>query len=132
MWIVLVLAGAMIGMFIPFFLVSPADWSVIWIDLILALLTLWLILDLLLCTRYTIDGTTLKIRCSIVRESCHIGSISEIKESRTWLSSPALSLDRIQIKYGKYGTIVISPLEKEKFIAELCAINPNIKVVYKN
>lgn len=35
------------------------------------------------------------------------------------LSSPALSLDRLRIEYGKRGVVLISPREKEAFVRAL-------------
>lgn len=42
--------------------------------------------------------------------------------------APALSLDRIQIRSGKYDLIAISPKDKFTFVEELMKINPDISV----
>jgi hypothetical protein len=57
-----------------------------------------------------------------------IQSIRKIYKTRNPLSSPAMSLDRIAIVYNKFDEVLISPKEREEFIAELLKINPNIEV----
>ncbi len=128
-WLIIMVIVVLISMYFPLFTASPAEWGVLWVDWVISILVTWFVLDTLFCTRYTIDGEKLKVRCSIIRKSCRIDAITEIRKTRTWLSSPAPSLDRIQIRYGKYDMMIISPLEKEKFIAHLCELNPRIKVV---
>ena len=48
-----------------------------------------------------------------------IESITSIKETRNPLSSPALSLDRLQISYGNNQTIMVSPKQKHEFLVAL-------------
>lgn len=43
------------------------------------------------------------------------------------MSSPAPSLDRIELTYGEFGLIIISPKDKIGFAQELIKINPKIK-----
>jgi hypothetical protein len=43
--------------------------------------------------------------------------------TRSPLSSPALSLDRIRIDYGKGKSVMISPLNKADFLLELQSRN---------
>jgi|SRR3569833_391764 len=86
------------------------------------------ILHLFATTYYTISGDTLRVKSGfIINTIIDIGSISKIKATRNMLSSPALSLDRLEIFYNKYDSIMVSPDDKDEFIAELKAINPHIK-----
>ncbi|RYV04223.1 hypothetical protein SOPP22_00315 [Shewanella sp. OPT22] len=48
-----------------------------------------------------------------------IESITSIKETRNPISSPALSLDRLIITYGKHQQIMISPKLKHEFLVAL-------------
>lgn len=48
----------------------------------------------------------------LVRQKIEIESIREIENTSTILSSPALSFDRIVIRYGIYDETVISPKDK--------------------
>jgi hypothetical protein len=43
------------------------------------------------------------------------------------LCSPALSLDRIEIFYNKFDSVIASPENKADFVAELKSINPAIE-----
>jgi hypothetical protein len=47
------------------------------------------------------------------------------------MSSPALSLDRIEIFYNKFDSVIISPKNKADFVAELKSINPAIEYLDK-
>ncbi|GIO21235.1 hypothetical protein J18TS1_43350 [Oceanobacillus oncorhynchi subsp. incaldanensis] len=57
-----------------------------------------------------------------------IENMELILQSKMPLIAPALSLDRIQIRSGKYDLIAISPKDKLAFVEELAKLNPNISV----
>jgi hypothetical protein len=57
-----------------------------------------------------------------------IRTIRKINKTRNPISSPALSLDRIEIIYNKFDSILISPKDKQAFVEELLKINPDIVV----
>lgn len=44
---------------------------------------------------------------------------------------PAISLDRIEIRCGKFNSVIISPKQKVEFINHLKSINPNIELKFK-
>ncbi|MDO9478112.1 MAG: PH domain-containing protein [Pseudohongiella sp.] len=48
-----------------------------------------------------------------------IKQITSITPTSSPLSSPALSLDRLRIDYGRGESIMISPKNKEQFIQDL-------------
>ncbi len=61
-----------------------------------------------------------------------IQSINMISSTNNPLSSPAASLDRLEIKYGNnHDYILISPINTEKFIQDLQTKNPNIQVKFQ-
>ena len=62
----------------------------------------------------------------IVNDKIEISKIRKIEKTNSILSSPALSLDRISIKFNKYDEVYISPKERQAFIDELLKINPEI------
>jgi Bacterial PH domain len=76
-------------------------------------------------TYYLIDGNTLIIRSSFITWRVPIAAIRSITPTRSALSSPALSLDRLRIDYGGKW-ILVSPEDKRRFIESLRAINPAI------
>jgi hypothetical protein len=84
---------------------------------------------LILATKYTItNDDKLHITCGILyNKKYDIHYITSVVKSNNLISSPAPSLDRIELKYGKYDLIVISPKSKITFIEELLKINPNIE-----
>jgi len=66
-----------------------------------------------------------------IKKSIPIKDITGIVESNNPLSSPAASLDRLEVYYGKYSSTVISPKEKMKFIEHLKRLSPSIQVELK-
>lgn len=81
-------------------------------------------------TRYIINENQLIVKSTwIVNERIDISKITKIEKSNSVLSSPALSLDRLRIRYNKYDEILISPKEKKEFTDELLKINPAIEII---
>ncbi|MGB6153743.1 MAG: PH domain-containing protein, partial [Pricia sp.] len=80
-------------------------------------------------TEYTIaDDGILKIKCGIFyNKNFEINKIKSVAKSNNLISSPAPSLDRIELTYGKFDTIIISPRDKIGFAEELIRINPDIE-----
>ncbi len=66
-----------------------------------------------------------------IKKSIRIKDITRIVESNNPLSSPAASLDRLEVYYGKYSSTVISPKDKMKFIEHLKRLSPSIQVELK-
>lgn len=93
-----------------------------------ALLILYgFILHMFFNTIYTIDNERLHITCGFFRyNSINIMEIKKISKSHNMISSPAASFDRIEISYGKFEEIIISPKHKLKFSEDLQKINPGI------
>lgn len=75
-----------------------------------------LTISVLVRTHYTVAGDTLRIVCGPFRWSVPISEISEVVDSRSPLSSPALSLDRLKISYGHNKHILISPDDRNGFL----------------
>lgn len=92
------------------------------------------VLPMLLNTKYTITGDgKLYVRCGwIVNIEMDIQSIRKIEDTRSVLSSPALSLDRIEIFYNKFDSVMVSPENKAEFVAELQRIKPSIEYKVSN
>lgn len=81
-------------------------------------------------TRYIIIENQLIVKSTwIVNERIDISKITKIEKSNSVLSSPALSLDRLSVRYDKYEEVLISPKEKKAFIDELLKANPNIEIL---
>jgi hypothetical protein len=65
----------------------------------------------------------------VVYERIDIFKITKIEKTNSILSSPALSLDRIRIRYNKYDEVLISPKVKKEFVDELLKVNPTIEII---
>ncbi len=122
------IAVVLIGSSIPMLLDQPVLWIGIAINAVVGLFIGYTFTNL----RYIIDGDTLSIRCGFLyKKSIPIHAIKRVEESRSPLSSPAASLDRLEIIYNKFDSILISPKEKQAFIDELVKENPDIVVLYR-
>lgn len=97
------------------------------IGIIIIALTSAFVIHVFVTTYYVVTSDHFLIVKSsfLINKKISIQDITSIKESNNILSSPALSFDRIEIKY-KDGSILVSPREKEKFIQELKARNATI------
>ena len=75
------------------------------------------------------DTRTLTIiQLSFFKKHINIDDITELKYSTSWLSAPASSLKRLEVKYGRRKSVLISPYCQDLFVEMLENINPNIKV----
>lgn len=96
------------------------------------LLVMIFVIHMFMTTNYTIDGGSLKIKCGFFfNETIDIKTIKKISETNNALSLPATSLDRIEINYGKFDSVIISPKLKKEFIDEIIAINSSVEVKFK-
>ena len=81
-----------------------------------------------LTTYYLIDGRVLKIKSGFLfNKTVAINSIKKIAETRSPFNASAISGNRIEIKYNKADSIIISPKDKSGFVSELKKINPDIE-----
>lgn len=80
-------------------------------------------------TKYIIYESTLQIKIWIFTlRKVDIKTIKRIRKSKSIISSPANSLDRIIITYNKYDDILISPKRREEFLVLLKSINSDIDI----
>lgn len=70
-------------------------------------------------TTYTVTDTRLVIRSGPFRWTIARDQIHSVHETRNPLSSPALSLDRLEIGYGDGRTVRVSPRDKAGFMHAL-------------
>ncbi|CAH0994930.1 hypothetical protein EMA8858_01045 [Emticicia aquatica] len=103
-----------------------------WIEIVILLLVIFFIIHLFVATYYIIEGNKLTIKCGFIfTQTIDILTIKKISETNNPLSSPATSLDRLEIAFGKYDSILISPKHKHEFISDITSINSDIEVLYK-
>lgn len=82
------------------------------------LLSVALPIWLMRSTTYTLDVDELLVRSGPFTWHVPLKEIREVRATRNPLSSPALSLDRLRIAYGRRA-IMISPDDKARFLEEL-------------
>ena len=94
----------------------------------LALIILFgLIVHMFFNTTYKIEKEKLHIKCGFFKyRPVNIREMKKVSTSSNVISSPAASFDRIEIIYGKFEELIISPKHKTKFVEDLQKINPKI------
>lgn len=95
------------------------------VSLVMILATI-LVASIWFGTWYIIDSGVLKVRCGPFCTKIKIEDIKSVKRSKDLLSAAALSLHRLEIRYGKTGFILVSPKEREDFIEALKRENRSI------
>lgn len=119
-WFYLVLvvtAAIVLAAMVP--VVATGHPAAIPVVIVCAVVAIGLPLWLLASTRYTVTGEALLVRCGPFGWRIPRSEISQIRPSRSILSSPALSLDRLEIRYGDGKSILVSPADKDGFAAAL-------------
>ncbi len=121
-FIVAVPIAVIMGVITPIFILNG-----VWFGLAVNLLVFLFILHMFLTTRYTISDDSLKIVSGFIyRNEIPIRTISRITPSNNPISSPAFSLDRLEIRYNGNDSVLVSPKEKEAFLRDLKEANPAI------
>jgi hypothetical protein len=84
-------------------------------------------------TSYTIhDINQLTVVCGILyKKTFNVNDIESLRPSSNVMSSPALSMKRLELKFKNKEILLISPAQKEKFTETLLSINPGIVVKNK-
>lgn len=74
---------------------------------------------LLATTRYKLYGDQLIVQSGPFKWRVPVTEITRVVPTSNPLSSPALSLDRLRIDYGRGASLMISPRDKDKFLRDL-------------
>jgi hypothetical protein len=103
-----------------------------WLGIFVILPIIAFVIHMLMTTYYVVEGTMLTIKCGFLYNfKIDISTVKKIKETNNALSSPAASLDRLEISYGKFDDVMISPKDKAGFMDHLIQINPSIEVEHR-
>lgn len=78
-------------------------------------LPLWMLLS----THYTLTQSHLLITCAFFHWKIPLADITQVSPSRSVISSPALSLNRLAVRYGRYNEVLISPRNPHEFLQAL-------------
>ncbi|HRP29219.1 MAG TPA: PH domain-containing protein [Burkholderiaceae bacterium] len=130
LWLVLVLGGAAVATLwvLQEALVRP-DAFTVGVALAVAVPGVVPAIWLLASTWYELADGHLLVRCGPFRTRIALDQIRSVKPSRSLASAPALSLDRLAIAYGRFGTVLISPRDKAGFIAALRQQAPGVQIL---
>ncbi|RQO34849.1 hypothetical protein DBR37_10775 [Herminiimonas sp. KBW02] len=119
-WLFVVLAfAALVALYSAGQTMAAGTTSAILVALLVAVVGVGLPLWLLLSTRYTLQTSHLLVQSGPFKWLVPLADIKSITPSNNPLSSPALSLDRLRIDYGKGRMLLISPRDKEQFLSDI-------------
>jgi hypothetical protein len=117
--VILVLAGVGVYMTVNGILVG---------EIAIALIGLFIVYTYVYTSYVVTDDNKLKIRSGFLyNQEIYIKSIKKVRPTKNHRASPALSSDRLEISYNRYGRVVVSPNNKTEFIRELKVVNPRIR-----
>jgi membrane protein YdbS with pleckstrin-like domain len=116
-WLVLVLAiAAIVAVATAAVAIRHASGMSILVFVAIVALGAALPIWILVSTVYVVESGTLRIRSGPFAWRIPISSITSIKPTRSPLSSPAPSLDRLRVEYGAGKSIMISPADQQAFL----------------
>lgn len=78
-------------------------------------------------TVYVVNDSKLRVWVGVIPYGKkEIGQIKSVHRTSSLISSPALSIDRLAITFVNGDRLIISPKDREEFVASLLAVNPQI------
>lgn len=78
-------------------------------------------------TVYVVNDSKLRVWVGVIPYgNKEIGQIKSVHRTSSLISSPALSIDRLAITFVNGDRLIISPKDREEFVAALLAVNPQI------
>ena len=80
-----------------------------------------------LTTDYRVEGNELMIRSGPFRWRVDLKSVGRLRATRSPLSAPALSFNRIEVEYGQ-SSILVSPADRRGFIRAILTRAPNVSL----
>lgn len=119
-WLVAILAVAIVAsLFAALKVHSAGSLSASAVAAFIAIIGAGLPLWLLLSTRYTLGNGQLVVQSGPFKWRIPVADITGVTPSNSPRSSPALSLDRVRIDYGRGSSLMISPCSKDEFIRDI-------------
>ena len=119
-WLVFLIVGAPI--LALDFLLDGSGISDTGVNLITALtvvLVLCLLAWLYFTTSYTITAESLFVKSGPFTRVVSLREITSIEPTHSAATAPALSLDRLLIRYGSDSELIVSPADKQSFVAAI-------------
>jgi len=124
-WLALVIAGSVGGMWLSLaqriWTGRPTDMLDVVVPVLISAFVVWICRT----TYYVVTPDTLIVRCGPLRRTVPLGSVQRLRATHNPLSSPALSLDRIEVTYGS-RRVLISPRDKRAFVNAIAERAPAV------
>ncbi|WP_169739282.1 PH domain-containing protein [Dyadobacter crusticola] len=112
-------------MIISILVISKGSWAGFVVVAVIAAFFLHLFFN----TYYQIKGDQIRIRSGFLMDkTIPVKSITKISETKSLLSAPALSQNRLELRYNRFDRLIISPKDRTAFIADLLRISEHIDV----
>lgn len=113
-----------IGIFILLLLQDPWFIGLLLLPLIIFMVSIYF------RTHYRIHSVNgLTVTCGLLyKKTFDIQELQSLRPTSNPLSSPALSLKRLELRFRNKETVMISPVKQEEFIELLKSINPEIEL----
>lgn len=98
---------------------------------------LWLLLGLLIIaffiwlwfgTGYKIENDIIKIEHGPIKDTVKIRDIKKISKKKNFIAAASLAIDRLELQYGRYGSVFVSPKKEYEFIRLLLNKSPEIQM----
>ena len=96
---------------------APQGNRLLWIPVGVLFLAAVIVCWTFLATYYELQGDQLVAHCGPFSWRVPLAEVTDIHESSSVRSGPALSMDRLEIAYGDGKVLVISPADKAGFVA---------------
>jgi membrane protein YdbS with pleckstrin-like domain len=130
-WLTFIIWGAMLfamGSGIYELIFEESDLIDFVFVLVLAVILPLFLLWTWLTTYYVLDESNLVIKYGPFKKIIPLNTIKSVKKTMNPLSSPALSLKRLEIIYGQYNMVLISPKDRDEFMKILSKHCPQAEI----
>ena len=116
--------------FVPFAVAVYLLFETPWYQAFIMVPVMVLIFPIYFRTHYQIHPINgLTITCGLFyRKNFDIQQLKSIRPSNNSISSPALSLKRLELRFDNRKILLISPVDHTKFIEAIKSINPEVEV----
>jgi hypothetical protein len=126
-WLVVVVAAGLVWAWLAPVRRSRAGRAIDALDFILPAISTAFVVWIFRSTYYVITADTLIVRAGPIRRKVPLHEVRRLRATHNPLSSPALSLDRIEVTYGS-KRILISPEDRSGFVRAIVERVPGVTV----
>jgi membrane protein YdbS with pleckstrin-like domain len=116
-WMIPVMVVSVAGMLVALIavMVTATPWPVRALVAGVLVVVMFLLFSVFRSTYYEVLDSELRVVSGPFRWTIPLSAITDIQPTRNPLSSPALSLDRLKVSYGKRKFVLVSPADKDGF-----------------